>query len=198
MTEIIKGAERAVVDTESTTGPDLAGGQLNRLLHGEASLERASQALVVIDRQGAPDWEPFSGADYYQPGAPVDARTVEAVTQLLERIEDMAQRLAAQPAAAPQTVTLTASAPLDFGGRYPSPAEAAGIVPMAPLRAAVHVRHWGKALALSSAGIAVAGAASGVVVGTAVGPVGMVVGGIVGAVAGTARALREQDQENGS
>lgn len=84
-----------------------------------------------------------------------------------------------------------------FGGRYPSPAERAGIVPMAPLRPAVHVRHWGRALGMTSAGVMLAGAGAGVVAGTAAGPVGMVVGGIAGVVAGVVRGTYEQGQENG-
>jgi len=83
-----------------------------------------------------------------------------------------------------------------FGGRYPSPAEAAGIVEMAPLRHPAPARRgWGKPLAITSMGAVVVGAASGVVAGTAAGPVGICVGGIVGAIAGTARAVHEQNRE---
>ncbi|HTJ39489.1 MAG TPA: hypothetical protein VL738_40190, partial [Dactylosporangium sp.] len=77
-----------------------------------------------------------------------------------------------------------------YAGTYPAPAEAAYIVPMAPPRHLTPIRHWGRALAYTSVGVMLAGAAAGVVVGTAAGPVGMCAGGIIGAAAGTARAIR--------
>jgi hypothetical protein len=165
--------------------------------HDRAVIERASLAGNLGGAELAPAADSGAALDAFR------ALVTEAARDALAGVDTrpvvhLHQHTHYHAAPAPAPVAAPVAAPVGvFGGRYPSPAEAAFIVPMAPLRRPVPVRHWGKAVALSSAGVAVAGAASGIVVGTAVGPVGMVVGGIVGAVVGTARALSEQDQENG-
>jgi len=85
------------------------------------------------------------------------------------------------------------------------PVAAAGVMvapmfaaPAAPLRHGVHVNRWGVKFAYASIAAALAGAADGVVSGTAPLSVSLVALGILGAVAGTARALGENDRENGS
>ena len=83
-----------------------------------------------------------------------------------------------------------------FGGRYPSPAEAAGIVPMAPLRPSIVVRHWGRPMGLAGVLAMVGGAGVGVVTGTAGAPIAAVLAGLLAVAGGVARGTHEQETEN--
>lgn len=83
----------------------------------------------------------------------------------------------------------------DFHGRYPSPAEYAGVVPMAPLKPGVVVRHWGKPLGLAGVAAMVSGAGAGVVTGTAVAPIAAILAGLLAIAGGVVRGEVEMKQE---